>query len=417
MRILLVVHGFPPHEASGTELHVAALADALAAAGHDAHVFAGSHTATRPLHERATHGPVDVERFARPVPRLRLRFHDDEVERALLAAVDRVRPDVVHVQHLLGLTAPLAPLLRARGIPVALTLHDVFFLCPEIQPFRDAAHPLRGELWGLNCFAHLELARPRRLAHALARGDLVGRARTHVARARTMRRELEAANALLVPSRFLRDAFVRFGVPRERLRVTPHGVAPFPQPPRAARDGGDVVVGYLGPLLHGKGVDLLVRAFRAVDAPAARLVVRGPEPVASFARHVRGLAAGDARIAFEPPVERAEVGAFLASLDLLVVPSRLHESFSLVTREAFAVGTPVLASDAGALPEAVVAGRNGALFAAGSARALRAGLEPLLRDPAALRRLDDFPPVRTVAEQAAELAELYAGLAGQPRAK
>jgi glycosyltransferase involved in cell wall biosynthesis len=378
---MLVVHGFPPEEASGTELYTASLAAALREAGQEVAVFAGSHSAREPVREQRG----AVERFARPRERLRLRYHDAATERAFLAALDRFKPDVVHVQHLLGLTLPLLARVRARETPVVLTLHDHWLLCPELQPYRPYAHRL-GD-W--SCFVHLELLRPRRLASMLLERDLRARARAYRDRAQLVREELAAAAVVIAPSRFIAD---RFG--GEPL-VLAHGVAPVAAAPRPGR----ATVGYLGPLIHGKGVDLLLRAFRGV--PGGRLVVRGPAPDARYAERVRRLAARDPRVSLGPAVPRDELAAFFAELDLLVVPSRLHESFSLVVREAFSAGVPVLASDAGALPES-----GAATFRSGSVRDLR---RKLLQPPA---RPGD---VKSLAGHAIELVALYRAL--QPRTK
>jgi glycosyltransferase involved in cell wall biosynthesis len=409
VRVLLVVHGFPPQEQSGTELYTAELAQALSRAGHDVAVFAGSHSAGGPVQDWRSDGKVEVERLARPRRRLRLQFADDSVESGLLATVNRFGPDVVHVHHLLGLTMPLVPLLKERELPVVLTLHDHWFLCPEVQPFAPGLHRLGGARYGLNCYLHLELLRPRRIASMLAGRDLVSRARVHLERARLARAELEAADILITPSRFLRARYASFGVPETRLFVIPHGIATLAE--ASADEGSELRVGCLAPLLHGKGIDLLVRAFRGVRNPAARLEIRGPEPDMGYARRVRRLAVHDHRISIGPSIAHDEVGSFLGALDLLVVPSRFQESFSLVAHEAFAARVPVVASDSGALPETITEGANGALFQTGSVRALRARLRELLDDPGALDKLTSFPPVKTIDAHAGELAALYRALA------
>lgn len=406
---MLVAHGLPPEEQSGTELYTAELAQALARSGHEVAIFAGSHSAAEPTQSWRRDGPVEIERLARPRPRLRLNFADSSVESGLLAAVNRFGPEIVHVQHLLGLTMPLVPLLKKRGIPVVLTLHDHWLLCPEVQPFRPGAHRLAGDRWGINCFIHLELLRPRRAAAALVTGELAHRFHTHRERARLARAELAAADALIAPSRFLRARFAAFGLPETKLFVLPHGTPSLDG--AAAERTPEVRVGYLGPILEDKGVDLLVRAFREVRNAALRLELRGPAPDARFANRVRSLAARDDRISIGPAIPHDDVGAFLAGLDLLVVPSRFQESFSLVVHEAFAARTPVLASNTGALPEIVTEGANGALFPAGSWRGLLRRLRELLEDPAGLDGLTSFPPVKTMDAHAAELAALYRTLA------
>jgi glycosyltransferase involved in cell wall biosynthesis len=408
---MLVAHGFPPDEQAGTELYTAELAQALARSGHDVAVFAGGHSAKEPVQAWRLEGAVEIERVARPRPRLRLRFFNATVENDLLTAVNRFGPDVVHVQHLLGLTMPLVPLLKERGVPVVLSLHDHWFLCPEVQPFRPGLHRLRGDRWGLNCFLHLELCRPRGAAAMLATGDLPARVWAHRERARRARAELAAADVLIAPSRFLRTRFAAFGLPDTKLFVLPHGIPPLDSAAAQQRAGAETRVGYLGPILHAKGVDLLVRAFREVRDPALRLEIRGPAPDGRFADRMRRLVARDNRISLGPAIPHDDVGPFLAGLDLLVVPSRFQESFSLVVHEAFAVGVPVLASNTGALPEVVTEGANGALFRSGSHRDLRNKLRDLLEDPSTLGTLTSFPQVKTMDAHAAELVALYRALA------
>lgn len=406
---MLVAHGYPPEEQSGTELYTAALAQSLAQAGHEVAVFTGSHSADEPAQTWRLEGAVEIERMARPRPRLRLNFADDSVEHGLLAAVNRFGPDVVHVQHLLGLTMPLVPLLKQREIPVVLTLHDHWFLCPEVQPYRPGLHRFGGGRWGLNCFLHLELFRPRRAVAMLARRELAGRARAHLQRSRSAYSELAAADILIAPSRFLRGRLAAFSPPGARLFVLPHGIPSLAAASPARTP--EVRVGYLGPLLHDKGVDLLARAFHGVANPALRLEIRGPAPDARFARKVQRLAARDHRISVAPGIPHDQVGAFLAGIDLLVVPSRFQESFSLIAHEAAAARVPVVASNAGALPEIVTPGANGVLFRAGSARDLRRRLRELLEDPAALEALASFPQVKTMEAHAGELVALYHALA------
>ena len=394
MRIFLVVHGYPPAETSGTELYVAGLAQSLAERGHHVCVFAGSHAAAEPAHEHRHDGAVEMERFARPRPRLRLQWADAEVERAFAAALERFAPDVVHVHHLLGLSLRLGAVAREQGVPVVLSAHDHWLLCPEVQPYRPAAHLLP-------CFVHLELLRPRRCASMLLERSFAARARTHAERVRVARAELQAAAFVVAPSRFLRDRLVAFGAPAGRTLVVPNGLPPLT--PAARTGAAEVRVGYLGPFLHAKGPDLLVRAFRGVRGPA-RLVLRGPSPDPRYFRRLRRLAARDPRIELAPPLAHEDVGAFLSGLDLLVVPSRFQESFSLVAHEALACRVPVLAARSGALAELPVP-----LFRAGSRRDLRARLRELVDEPVAL----EFPPVCTMDAHAGELAELYAAAASR----
>ena len=75
----------------------------------------------------------------------------------------------------------------------------------------------------------------------------------------------------------------------------------------------------------------------------------------------------------------------------MVVPSTWYENTPFVVLEAFAAGVPVIASDLGGLSEVVEPDRNGLLFAAGDAAALRAAIERVAGDPAWFADLDVRP--------------------------
>jgi glycosyltransferase involved in cell wall biosynthesis len=131
-------------------------------------------------------------------------------------------------------------------------------------------------------------------------------------------------------------------------------------------------VGFLGRLVPEKGLPWLAEAARAAGVP--RVVAAGTGDLRPDGVDVVGA------------VDQAEVPAFLSSLDVLVVPSRTTptwaEQFGRVVVEAMWAGTPVVASDSGALPEVV--GNGGAIVPEGDvaalARALRDLADPLRRN-------------------------------------
>jgi glycosyltransferase involved in cell wall biosynthesis len=71
----------------------------------------------------------------------------------------------------------------------------------------------------------------------------------------------------------------------------------------------------------------------------------------------------------------------------LVMPSVWYETFGRTIIEAFARGTPVIASRLGAMAELVDAGQTGFLFRAGDAADLAAAVEKLMADPAERARM------------------------------
>ena len=130
------------------------------------------------------------------------------------------------------------------------------------------------------------------------------------------------------------------------------------------------------------GQEFLFKSLPCVVAQAerpVRLLVAGTGPFeAEYRRQVRELGIEDIVIftGF-----RRDIADLMAAADLLVLPS-LAEAFGLALTEAMYLGTPVVASRVGGIPEIVRDGVDGLLVPPGSPEALTAALVRLIRDPA-----------------------------------
>lgn len=222
-------------------------------------------------------------------------------------------------------------------------------------------------------------------------GDETGAAPELVARERET---LTAATAVVATSPWTARRLVELhGLDPERITVAAPGVDPAPLAP--GTDGASHLL-CVGSITPTKGQDLLVDALAGLARTAGGRpwtcdlvgpVQRDPAHVAAvraaIARH--GLAA---RVRLTGPKMGAALDAAYAAADLVVVPSRA-ETYGMVVTEALARGVPVLASDAGGLPETLghdPAGHvPGLLVPAHDVAALGAALhrwmeEPLLRN-------------------------------------
>jgi glycosyltransferase involved in cell wall biosynthesis len=98
----------------------------------------------------------------------------------------------------------------------------------------------------------------------------------------------------------------------------------------------------------------------------------------------------------------------LARADVLVVPSLWYETASLVVQEAFAVKTPVIAADHGALSERIRDKVDGLLVPPGDASALRDTMLRLMDQPRSMAHLrKGIGPVMSIAEHVQRVARVY----------
>ncbi|MDX1664105.1 MAG: glycosyltransferase family 4 protein [Candidatus Promineifilaceae bacterium] len=423
MRILHVVHQYPPEHTGGTELYTQTVARRQATSGHSVAVF---YPSVEPAGEeegalacRTDEAGVRVY-SARLGARSRTKiflsvFASPSAERLFADVLARETPDLVHVQHLMGLPAALVDRLQAAGVPYVVSLHDYWYRCANAQLITNTDQRVcRGpEAW-LNCGACV-----------LARGGLENQLWLRPAlapllayRSRLLRLALEGAEAIIAPTAFVRDMYTSLGIPAEQITVLPLGLempAELSLETERRRDGdapaggGPLHVVYVGSIAPQKGVHVLVEAVNALPAEAVQLSIFGS--LAAYPEYVEQLRAPalHPRIHFAGSVSREALWPMLMeTADVLVVPSLWYEGSPAVTREAFAAGVPVVASRLGALAEQVDDGVNGLLFPAGDAKVLAATLARLYEEPALLPRLRaGIQPVRSMAGHVAHVERLY----------
>src|SRR5262249_53155861 len=120
----------------------------------------------------------------------------------------------------------------------------------------------------------------------------------------------------------------------------------------------------VGRLAVEKGFDLALNAFASVARrfPKARLIIAGDGPVRSQLERQTGDLGLTGSVEFPGWVDPEDVVALINTSTMLLIPSRL-ESFPLVALQGALMARPVVASTVGGLPEIVVHGETGLLFA------------------------------------------------------
>ena len=427
LRILFVVHGFPPQNLAGTEVYTWTVARALRDQGHQVAVF---HRVAAPgepeyeVHEET----FDGLKVYRLVNNFRYQgitetYRNVHVEEQFREVVARERPDVVHFQHALHTSVSLIGLSEDLGIATVVTLNDFWFICPTVQmivPDRSLCRVDRAGLACLRCVRWNDppvrsawpwlkaltwvgrfwpAARDRGLRRVLgATSDACQDAHALIRRPGAIRAQLQRAGRVLAPSRFLRRHYLSFGLDPEQIIYQRYGiqtegfgpesrfesVPSWPLRPRPSPKNGVLRVGFIGSFVWYKGLHVLVEAFGGVRPDQATLTVYGdpdePPDVRAYAAECRERAEG-APVRFAGRLAQADLAGAHRDLDVLVVPSLWYENSPLVILEAQAAGTPVLTSDLGGMAELVQEGINGYCFPPGDAKVLRSQILELAATP------------------------------------
>jgi glycosyltransferase involved in cell wall biosynthesis len=272
--------------------------------------------------------------------------------------IRRSRAEIVHFHNLFPLLSPAV--LRAagnEGAAVVMTLHNYRLLCLPATFIRD----------GRICEDCLGRRPWPGVVHACYRDSTLGSATLATSLSlHTALHTFDRVTKYLAVSRFVRRKYVEAGWPDDRIEVKSNFAWESPR-----RGGPGRYFLYLGRLSSGKGVATLLAAWRR---SSAHLLVVGDGPAA------QSLTGGaPANVEFRPTVSPAEVPALIREARALLVPSLWYEAQPRVILEAYAAGVPVLASDLGALPEAVRPD-SGLLVPPGDAAAWADAVERLLDD-------------------------------------
>jgi len=405
MKIAQAIALYLPEFQGGATLVCDRLARALAARGHAVEIFSGRTTAAEPLGalKRDMVGPFLTWRVnlgGAFHPWSRENYANPVAAESFAEFLAATQPDVVHAHSVQALGAGVLHAARDAGVPVVLTMHDWWWLCPclfRLSPQGSVCPPI---------------VRPERCA---GRDDA-----DFADRRAVLEKALACVDRILTPSAYLRDNLILNGLDPARISVQENGT---PRPARArGRDGAARTDGaqplravFLGGAGNReKGLQVLLEAACALPpGVVVHAYAVSERELVPFTAQLSG------RVVCHPPFPASALDDVLDDADVVVIPSLMRESFSLVAREALIRSVPVVTSDCGGPEEVVRDGENGLVVPTGVPRALTAALSRLAEDRALLTRLASCPPpqLATPEDQAAAAEALYEEVVREARAR
>jgi glycosyltransferase involved in cell wall biosynthesis len=289
-----------------------------------------------------------------------------EARRKLAALIDLTDPDVAHGHNIYHHISPsILGLLKQRGIPTVMTLHDLKIACPAYSMLTHDGICERckgGRLYNVvanRCIKGSLAMSAIAMTEAVLHGMLGSYER--------------CVSRFIVPSRFYLEKLVEWGKPRELFRHVPNFVDVARHRPDYSPGSSFLYVGRLSP---EKGLATLVRA-AAQSGSELALVGMGPQMEA-----LRRLATTlDAKVTFHGYLRGDALQDAIRSARAVVLPSEWYENAPLSILEAYALGKPIIGARIGGIPELIREGETGLAFASGDVAALAAAMRALTRMP------------------------------------
>ncbi len=261
--------------------------------------------------------------------------------------IEQSRPDIAHFHNTFPQISPSAyAACQDMGVPVVQTLHNFRLICPGGLLMRD----------GRPCEDCVGTSLIPAMRHRCYRSSLpaTGAVVWMLLRNRWDGTYQTLVDRYIALTEFAASRMIAGGFPRERISVKPHSVTGVPAP--GMGDGGYVV--YVGRLTQEKGVRTLLNAWKHLREVPLKIIGDGAlkHELEDIAKH------DDLPVEFLGFRSQSDVYEYVRRAACTVVPSECYETFGIAVIEAYACGTPVIASRIGSLNEIVEEGVTGMKF-------------------------------------------------------
>jgi len=290
-------------------------------------------------------------------PRPWADIQDKSVERFCRQWFQEESFDLIHCHCCQVLTASPLVVAREQGIPYQITLHDAWWLSPELFLVSPGGRAINSA----DPFDHIDGSpTAKEKAVALERRSILGQILQH------------AYKRLAVSDAF-RNVYEQAGVKTVEVEQNQHTPMPPPMPRQRIHPDNPIRICHIGGMAMHKGYPVLRQAAHLLP-PNLNLVFTVVDHHLQEDEPAYTSTWSTYPVHFIPPVRMEEMAIFYATQDVLVAPSIWPESFGLATREALSAGLYVIASNIGALAEPIKTDLHGIKLTPGSVDELTAAL-------------------------------------------
>ena len=293
---------------------------------------------------------------------------------SLEAILSRVHPHVIYFHKIPGLKSCMRLFPGNRTVRM---VHDHDLCCPRRHKYfmmngRVCHHKLDWRCWLDGAFIGRDTASGSGFAF-VSIGDKLKEMRLNY-----------HLDALLVGSRFMREELLQNRFPEEKVHVLPPVIRMENRPPSPVPEEPHIL--YVGQLIRGKGVDLLLRALKGLTCDFRATIV-GTGNAESKLKALSNELGLDSRVEFSGWVRNKDLGHFYSKAKVVVVPSRWPEPFGMIGLEAMHHGRPVVAFGVGGIPDWLEHMETGILVAEQDVGAFGKALHEILGESRFAERL------------------------------
>lgn len=296
-------------------------------------------------------------------------IYSKEAYNKITKVLDAFKPEVVHLNNFnFQLTPSVIYAVRnwerrtGNKVKLVYTAHDLQWVCPN----HLMRIPSTGELCSRCNMGDYKYCMKNKCLHNSGIKSILA---AFEGRYYRYKKTYELVDTIIAPSRFLADKLSGYPGLKDKITVM-HNFADIDKN-IINNESKENYVFYFGRYSDEKGVDTLLEACRKL--PDIKFVFAGGGPLEDKVNAVPNVK----NLGF---LKGKELYEMIANASFTVFPSICNENCPLAVMESISLGTPVVASNIGGVPELIDDGVTGELFVPGDASALTAKIEKLFND-------------------------------------
>jgi glycosyltransferase involved in cell wall biosynthesis len=349
MNILLINTFYYPDIIGGAEISVQKLAEGLAVKGHEVNVLCTSVEDAQEIINGVNVTRIKINNLYQPIEYKRknkivkLMYHTIDIynvlnRKKITNIIDRLKPDIIHVNNLYGISPLIWTIAYSKKIPIIQTLRDYYLMCPRVNLLRkDKKVCTKPPLF---CKIYRELY--KKLSWKI---DIV-----------------------TAPSEFTLDLFTNEGYFMKAKKQKIFNAIDFDnvvvekyylEKRNGLNNCKKIKFVFMGSLEYHKGIHLLLKGFNNIKNDDIELHIAGK---GSLEYLVKEYADNDNRIKYYGFITGAEKDNLLSQCNVLIVPSIWYEPFGRVVIDAYKYAMPVIGSCIGGIKEIIEHEKTGKLI-------------------------------------------------------